>query len=125
MQKHVDSGEVKGGQVYFLAIKTLGYVFFSQDFGKLQKQCTGSTCRVIDASHLLLPDNSDSSQKLRHLLRGEELTTRLTCTRGIHRHQVFVSITESIDGVVSEITEGKIPDRIQQFHQTLVTFGNV
>ena len=67
-----------------------------------------------------LADDGDPGQQLGDLLRREELAAGLAGARGVHGHQVLVGVTERVDGVVGEVAEVQIADRVEQLDQLLV-----
>lgn len=54
--------------------------------------------------------------QFRNILGSEEFTPRFSSRRGIHSHQIFVGITESINIGILLVTQFQVRDSIKQFY---------
>jgi hypothetical protein len=81
VQEHVDAAQVVGRQVDLLTEEALPHVVLAEHLGELQQQRTRATRRVVDLVDLGLADHRDPGQKLRDLLRREELAPDLPAPR--------------------------------------------
>ena len=64
MQKHIDATKVVRGDVNFLTVETLTYIFLSQNLGKFEQQRTRAASRIIDLTNFGLAHDGQTSQKL-------------------------------------------------------------
>ncbi len=78
---------------------------------------------LVDPANRFAPIQSDARKNLANPLGGEELTARLSCARGIHRHQILVGVTESINRRLP-VGQVHVPDRVQDPHELEVSLSN-
>ena len=124
MQEHIDTAEVVCSQVNFLTVKSLTDILFAKNFRRFQKQRTRTASRVINLVDLCFPSDSHTSQQFRNLLRSEELAAAFSGIGCVHTHQIFVSITEGINGIVLIIAHPHICHTLDQLHEVHITLCN-
>ena len=105
VQEHIDTAKVIGGEVDLLTIETLTNILFAKDLRCFQKKRTRAAGGVVDFVYFSLSYNSNAGQQFGNFLRGEEFAAALSCVGCVHAHQVFVSITKSINGVVFVVAQ--------------------
>ena len=86
VQEHIDTAQVVGRQVDFLAEEALTDVFFAQNLSRLQQQRARAAGRVIDLVDLGFAHDSKAGQQFRDLLRCKELAAALASVGGVHTH---------------------------------------
>ncbi len=119
VQEHVDPAQVVGREVDLLAEEPQPHVVAAEHLRELQQQRPRAAGRVVDLVHLGLADDRDPGEQFRHLLRREEFAAGLAGVRGVHRHQVLVSVAERVDRVVG-VPEVEVADRVEQLDELLV-----
>ena len=103
VQKHVDAAQIVGGQIDFLTEKALPHIILAQHLGKFQQQRAGTAGGVVYFIDLGFAQHGDARQKLGNFLRGVKLPTGLPGSGGVRLHEVFISITEQVNGIAPEI----------------------
>lgn len=124
VQEHVDAGEVVSGQVDFLAVEPLTHIAFTKDLVELQQQGPGTDSRVVDLVDLFFADDGDAGEKFGDFLGGVVLATGLACTGGVHLHEVLIGVAEQVDGVVFEVAQREVTDRVEEFGELFVALGD-
>ena len=125
VQEHVDAGEVIGRGVDLLAKEALPHVLGAQELRELEQQRARAAGRVVDLVHMVLVANDDTGQKLRDLLRGEELAARLARAARVHRHEVLVSVAEQVYLGVLHAPEVEVADALDDLGEAGVALGEV
>lgn len=105
VEKHVHARQVVGGVVDFLPEKS----FFDEMMVKLllslKQERTAAASRVVDFVDARLSVGGDTCEEFRHLLGGEELSSRLSCRLGVVADEKFVGIAKEVDFAVGKIRE--------------------
>ena len=78
VEKHIDTTEIVGGDIYLLSEESLTDIFFSENFCELQEERSRTTAWIIDLIYLCFPYGRDLSKELTHFLRREEFTSRFS-----------------------------------------------
>ena len=123
VQEHVDPAQVVGGQVDLLAEEPAAHVLLIEYLCELQQQRARAAGRVVDAVDALLAHHRDAGQHLADLLRREELTTRFARMRGVHRHEVLVSVAEGVDRGLP-VGQVQVPDRLHEPRELVIALGH-
>ena len=128
VQEHVDPAQVEGGEVNFLPVEALPHVVVAQYLGEFEQQRARAAGGVIHLVDLGLANHGDAGEQFGNFLRGVKLTARFARCRGVHLHQIFVGITEEVDGIVGKVAgcaaQGQVADGFEQLHQLFVALGH-
>ena len=120
VEKHIHTRQVVGGVVDFLSEET----FFNEMVVKLllglQQKRTASASGVVDFVDALLTVDGNTRQKFRHLLRGEEFSSRPSGFLHVVVDEEFVGISKEVDFAVFEIGEIKAGHAVEHSGQTTV-----
>ena len=120
MQEHIQTGKVVCGMINLLTEETLFDDMFVKLFLRLQKQRAGTCRRVVNLIDSTLIVYSQTSNKLRDALRGEELATGLTGVGGLVVNQELVGIAKEVYVVVLEVAEVQSLHTLYDRRQTAV-----
>ena len=96
VQEHVDAREVVRGGVYLLTEVAHADLVVAQDLCRLQEEPGRPAAGIIHLVNLVCALRGEKREQARHLLRREELTSRLAGASRVHGHEVLVRIAEQI-----------------------------
>ena len=124
MHKHIDAAQVVGGDVDLLPEKADPHAIGPQHLHRFQQQRPRPAGGVVHLVHLGLAHGAQPGQQFRHIGGGKELPAGLARVAGVHRHQVFVGVAESVDVVVAHIAQLHVVHAVQQLDQLFVALGH-
>ena len=124
VEEHIDAAQVVGSDIDLLPVKALPHMIAAQNLSRLEQQRTRTAGWVVDLVDLRFSVDGNARQQLRHLLRREVFAAALARVGGVHAHQVLISITESVDGVVLIAAQLHIADAVHQLDKALVALGD-
>ena len=64
-----------------------------------------------------------SRQQLGHIRRSEELAAGLAGVAGVHGHEIFIGILESVNIVVLHITQVHVGHTVEELYQLFIPLG--
>ena len=113
VQDHVDAAHVVRRQVDLLTVDfDVRVARRARRSIRLQKERSRSARGVVYLIHVPLLLRREAREKLRHLLRREELPSALPRVRRVHLEQILVRVPEKVDRVLRPL-ELHLPDLIQ------------
>ena len=105
VEKHVHARQVVGGVIDFLPEEA----FFDEMIVKLllslEQERTAAASGVVDFVDALLSVGGYACEEFRHLLGGEEFSSRLTGTLGVVADEKLVGIAKEVDFAIGKVGE--------------------
>lgn len=121
VQEHVDSAKIVSCDVNFLPEETEFDVFPAENFNGVQEQGAGAASRIVNLVDFRFVDGTEPREEFGDFSGRKELAAGLASVGGVHGHQIFVGVADSVNRVIVEI---HFSNAVENFNKALVPFGD-